>query len=72
LRWWEHAAENGLYACTELAKYHEHKLRDRGCRPELDAPRVTGCEPGDAAYMRRHWLDEIDRLAKLEQARYNM
>jgi TPR repeat protein len=70
LHWWEQAAENGhLYACIELAKYHEHKLRDtRAALNWTRAARERAAAQEMPAYMRQHWLDEIDRrLARLER-----
>lgn len=68
LQLWQDAAKRGhIYAHIELAKYHEHKLRDakasikwaksaRKLAEKLDMP----------AYMRKHWLEEIDhRLERL-------
>jgi hypothetical protein len=70
LRWWEQAAGKGhLYAYIELAKYHEHELRDvqtawnwaDGARTQAAAQEMPG-------YARQHWLAEIDRrLARLKR-----
>jgi len=70
VRLWEQAAGQGhLYAFIELAKHHEHKIRDiktalkwtrsaRDCAEKMEMP----------AYMRKHWLDEIaHRLERLER-----
>jgi hypothetical protein len=70
VRLWEQAAEKGhIYAHIELAKYYEHKLRDvpssirwaRAARREVEKTDLP-------AYVRKHWLAEIDhRLARLER-----
>jgi uncharacterized protein YprB with RNaseH-like and TPR domain len=70
LRWWAQAAGNGhLYACIELAKYHEHKLRDaQSALTWTQTARARANLQDMPPYMRRHWLDEIDRrLARLEK-----
>ena len=68
LRLWEAASQKGhIYAQIELAKYYEHKLRDvkasikwaRSARREVEQADVP-------AYIRKHWLNEIDhRLTRL-------
>jgi hypothetical protein len=70
VRLWEKAAGQGhIYAHIELAKYYEHKKRDartaiewaRSARKEVEGTDLP-------AYIRRHWLEEIDhRLARLER-----
>jgi uncharacterized protein YprB with RNaseH-like and TPR domain len=70
VRLWEKAAGQGhIYAHIELAKYYEHKKRDartaiewaRSARKEVEGTDLP-------AYIRRHWLDEIDhRLVRLER-----
>ncbi|MCQ3936706.1 MAG: hypothetical protein DPW18_06625 [Chloroflexi bacterium] len=67
---WEAAAGKGhIYAHIELAKYYEHKLRDvqasirwaRSARREVEQADLPG-------YIRKHWLNEIDRrLARLQR-----
>lgn len=67
---WEQASQRGhIYAQIELAKYYEHKLRDvkssikwaRSARREVEKADLP-------AYIRKHWLNEIDhRLARLER-----
>jgi len=68
LRLWEAASQKGhIYAQIELAKYYEHKLRDikasikwaRSARREVEQADLP-------AYIRKHWLNEIDhRLMRL-------
>ena len=68
LRLWEAASQKGhIYAQIELAKYYEHKLRDvkssikwaRSARREVEQADLP-------AYIRKHWLNEIDhRLTRL-------
>jgi uncharacterized protein YprB with RNaseH-like and TPR domain len=70
LRLWEAAAGKGhVYAHIEMAKYYEHKMRDvktsikwaKSARREVERANLP-------AYIRKHWLDEIDhRLARLER-----
>lgn len=70
LRLWEQAAGKGhIYAHIELAKHYEHKHRDvkssikwaRSARNEVERANLP-------AYIRTHWLTEIDhRLARLER-----
>ena len=70
LRLWEEAAGKGhVYAHIELAKHYEHKMRDvkkaikwaKSARKEVERADLP-------AYIRKHWLGEIDhRLARLER-----
>lgn len=70
LRLWRQAAKKGhIYAHIELAKYYEHKQRDaksalkwaKSARQEAERAELP-------AYIRKHWLAEIDhRLARLER-----
>jgi uncharacterized protein len=70
LRWWEQAAHNGhLYAYIELAKYHEHQGRDTQTALHwTTSARELASVQDMAAYIRAHWLNEIDaRLARLQR-----
>jgi uncharacterized protein YprB with RNaseH-like and TPR domain len=70
LRLWEQAAEKGhIYAHIELAKYYEHKKRDAKTAIEWARSARKEAERADLpAYIRKHWLDEIDhRLVRLER-----
>ncbi len=70
LRLWEQAAEKGhIYAHVELAKYYEHKKRDAKTAIEWAKSARKEAERADLpAYIRKHWLEEIDhRLARLER-----
>jgi uncharacterized protein len=70
LRLWEQAAEKGhIYAHIELAKYYEHKKRDAKTSLMWAKSARMEAERADLpAYVRKHWLDEIDhRLARLER-----
>lgn len=68
LRLWKQSAGKGhIYAHIELAKYYEHKQRDsktalvwaQSARKEVERADLP-------AYIRKHWLVEIDhRLARL-------
>ncbi len=69
--WEKAAAEGHVYACVELAKYYEHRLRDYAAAldwtrkaiervSELDIPR----------YEYKHWLEELKhRSERLENKR---
>ncbi|MBI5822714.1 MAG: ribonuclease H-like domain-containing protein [Chloroflexi bacterium] len=70
IRWWEDAAGKGhIYAHIELAKYYEHKLRDVERSTQWAKSARAEVEKADLpAYIRKHWLGEIDhRLARLER-----
>jgi len=70
LRLWEQAAEKGhIYAHIELAKHYEHKKRDAQTSLAWAKSARTEAERADLpAYIRKHWLTEIDhRLARLER-----
>ena len=69
VRWWEQAAVQGhVYAHVELAKYHEHRVRDyvealKWTCAALELVNALDFPP----YARRHWLGDIEhRLARLE------
>jgi hypothetical protein len=66
---WEQAAKQGhVYAHIELAKYYEHKKRDPKTAIKWAKSARKVAERADLpAYVRKHWLDEIDhRLKRLE------
>jgi TPR repeat protein len=70
VRLWEKAAAEGhIYAHIEIAKYYEHKRRDiksalQWTRSALEHVKQSSLP----AYIRKHWLDEINhRLARLER-----
>jgi tetratricopeptide (TPR) repeat protein len=70
LRLWEQAASKGhIYAHIELAKYYEHKLRDIESSIKWARSARSETEKADLpAYIRTHWLNEIDhRLSRLER-----
>jgi uncharacterized protein YprB with RNaseH-like and TPR domain len=70
LRLWEQAAGQGhVYAHIELAKYHEHKTRSLKISMKWTKSARRLIEKADLpAYMRNHWLKEIDhRLSRLER-----
>ena len=70
LHLWEKAAKQGhIYAHIELAKYYEHKKRDAKAAIKWAKSARKEAEHADLpAYIRKHWLDEIDhRLARLER-----
>lgn len=70
LRLWEDAAGKGhIYACIELAKYYEHKMRDTAASIQWAELARSEVEKADLpVYIRKHWLGEIDhRLARLKR-----
>ena len=70
LRLWEQAANKGhIYAHIELAKYYEHKLRDIKSSIKWAKSARKEAENADLpAYIRTHWLHEIDhRLTRLKR-----
>ena len=70
LRLWEEAAGKGhIYAHIELAKYYEHKMRDVKMSLKWAKSARKEVEHADLpAYIREHWIAEIDhRLGRLER-----
>ena len=70
LRLWEDAAVNGhIYAHIEMAKYYEHKCRDVSTALKWTRSALEHLKQADLpAYVRKHWLDEINhRLVRLER-----
>jgi len=70
LQLWEQAASKGhIYAHIELAKHYEHKLRDIKSSIKWAKSARKEVEKADLpAYIRKHWLNEIDhRLERLER-----
>lgn len=70
VRLWEEAAAKGhIYAHIELAKYYEHKLRDVTSSIQWATAARQEVEKADLpAYVRKHWLHEIDhRLERLQR-----
>ena len=70
VRLWEQAAAEGhLYAFIELAKYHEHRRRDVEEALKWTMAARQQAEAGDIpAYVRKHWLAEIEhRLGRLQR-----
>lgn len=70
LRLWEGAAAAGhVYAHIELAKYHEHKMRDVKASIKWAKSARKLVQHADLPpYIRKHWLEEIDhRLLRLER-----
>ena len=69
VRWWEQAAGRGhIYAHIELAKYYEHQLRDadEALRWTENARDLAALQEMPA-FMRKHWLEEIEhRLVRLK------
>ena len=70
IRLWEQAARAGhIYAHIELAKYHEHKMRNLKTSIKWARSARRLAERADLpVYERRHWLSEIDhRLSRLQR-----
>jgi uncharacterized protein YprB with RNaseH-like and TPR domain len=70
VRLWEEAAGAGhIYAHIELAKHFEHKMRDvKSSLKWAKSARKLAAQADLPAYVRKHWLEEIDhRLARLER-----
>lgn len=70
LKWWKESARQGhVYACVELAKHYEHRERDFQSALKWAGAARKRIEESDApAYVRKHWLAEIDhRLGRLER-----
>jgi len=70
IRLWEAAAANGhIYAHIEMAKYYEHKCRDVKTALQWTRSALDHLEHAElSAYIRKHWLEEIDhRLTRLER-----
>jgi tetratricopeptide (TPR) repeat protein len=66
---WEKAADDGhIYAHIELAKHHEHRKRDPliAIQWTQSARELVDQDTSMPAYMREHWLEEVDhRLERL-------
>ena len=70
IKLWEEAAKkNHIYAHIELAKYYEHKMRDAKTSLQWATSARNEVEKADLpAYIRKHWLSEIDhRLSRLQR-----
>ncbi len=70
VRLWEAAARQGhLYAFIELAKHHEHRTRDMKSALKWTKAALKRVQKMEMpAYVRKHWLDEIERrMARLER-----
>ncbi len=67
--WEQSAAEGHVYAHVELAKYYEHTRKDptSALRWTLAAIGQTKNNPFLPAYMKKHWMDELEhRQERLE------
>lgn len=68
---WEKAASGGhIYAHIELAKHYEHRQRDPATAMTwaIKARDLVQKDDNLPAYMRKHWLEEVDhRLERLEK-----
>ena len=70
VRLWEESAKRGhLYAFIELAKHYEHKQRDVKAAMKWTKSALKHVEKTDMpAYMRKHWVDEIEhRMERLKR-----
>jgi uncharacterized protein YprB with RNaseH-like and TPR domain len=68
---WKKAAQDGhIYAHIEIAKHHEHRLRDpeTAMKWTLTARQIVEQDKQMPDYMRNHWLEEVNhRLKRLER-----
>ena len=71
VRLWEQAAAEGhIFAHVELAKYYEHTRRDPAAALEWTLAAVQYVESGELPpYIRKHWLDELERRLTRLQAK---
>ena len=62
VRWWEQAAAQGhVYACVELAKYYEHRMRDYLEAQKWVEFALEVVHNGDLpVYMLQHWQAELE------------
>ena len=70
VRLWEESAKRGhLYAFIELAKHYEHKHRDAKSAMKWTKSALKHVEKADMpAYVRKHWMDEIEhRMERLKR-----
>ncbi len=70
VRWWEQAAQQGhIYAHIELAKYYEHARRDPAEALRWTESARRHVEEQDMpAFIRKHWLEDIDhRIGRLKR-----
>lgn len=66
---WEKAAAQGhVYACVELAKHHEHRLKDPAAALRWAQRAVELVSETDfPAYARKHWMEDLEkRVGRLE------
>ena len=68
---WMKAAQDGhIYAHIEIAKHHEHRLRDPDTALQwtLSAQKIVEENDELPEYMRKYWLDEVEhRRQRLEK-----
>ena len=75
VRLWEQAAAQGhIYAHVELAKHHEHRLRDYETALNWTASALELVKTSDLPnYMQKHWKDELthrnERLKKKRKSK---
>ena len=71
VRLWEESAKRGhLYASIELAKHYEHKMRDAKSAMKWTKSALKQVEKKKdmPAYMRKHWVEEIEhRMERLKR-----
>jgi uncharacterized protein len=70
VRLWEEAARQGhLYAFIELAKYHEHRMRDIKSALKWTKAALRRAQKMELpAYMQKHWMQEIEhRMDRLKR-----
>jgi tetratricopeptide (TPR) repeat protein len=67
LRLWEQAAAEGhIYAHVELAKYYEHTRKDHAAAMQwtLSAMAHVAADLSMPAYMKQHWIEELEHRQK--------
>ncbi len=69
--WEQSAAEGHIYAHVELAKYYEHTRKDPAAalRWTISALGQVQNDLFMPAYMKKHWMDELDRRQKRLEAK---
>jgi uncharacterized protein YprB with RNaseH-like and TPR domain len=71
VRLWQQAASEGhIYAHVELAKYFEHTRRDTAAALDWTTSAMEHVKNADMpAYMRKHWMDELEHRAQRLKAK---
>ena len=69
VKWWERAAGDGqIYACVELAKHYEHRVKDYDLAEDATHRALSLMNESKNPQARTLWLDELaHRLRRLER-----